>query len=505
MRQTVRIFCAMLALACLVGCAAGPGPATTKSPRPSVSMITEPTTPEETNPQTVISRQLLPETVDNPDGLPVVKWLCLTGYAPSYVPDDTMAQELNSLLAQQDRPYRVQFAVYTSENLEDSWFDCPEVQEDLNTADLIFGSFDCTTASYLQPLSDDLVASFPHDAYRLQVTLNGVLYGIPGKVKYLICNGWSVDNRVFEKCGLTQAEFLHPFWEMDETFAALFEKNGNKPFFVQNEDGYNVGNILQDYKPNVFSSVIDNRFQCVGSCYAIDLTGEKPTVVNYLDTDYTRKTQAALLRYRQAGYVTDKNTPTKWVNYGNVFADFPYVYENMTYIGTEPVAVNRTGFGGDMTGISKNAVNIEAAQAILSLMANDPAFRRQLLFGTTGEAPGANRFLSFLSPYVSVTDSTTGSFEFPVAEGTTRLQSHRQILDRAVLHLPVSLDFSPVQHQTDAVNEVLMGSFAVFSTMSVEDYDAMLGRIRDAGEDEILAELQRQLDAWIAENPNWNS
>ena len=61
-----------------------------------------------------------------------------------------------------------------------------------------------------------------------------------------------------------------------------------------------------------------------------------------------------------------------------------------------------------------------------------------------------------------------------------------------------------MQQQTEAVNEVLKGSCAIFSTMSAENYDAMLGQIRDAGGDEILAELQRQLDAWLAENPNWD-
>ena len=40
--------------------------------------------------------------------------------------------------------------------------------------------------------------------------------------------------------------------------------------------------------------------------------------------------------------------------------------------------------------------------------------------------------------------------------------------------------------------------------MTKEKYDEMLQALRDAGSDKILNELQRQLDEWLAENPNWN-
>ena len=39
--------------------------------------------------------------------------------------------------------------------------------------------------------------------------------------------------------------------------------------------------------------------------------------------------------------------------------------------------------------------------------------------------------------------------------------------------------------------------------MTPEYYDQMLAEIKAAGGDKIQAELQRQLDAWLAENPGW--
>ena len=249
--------------------------------------------------------------------------------------------------------------------------------------------------------------------------------------------------------------------------------------------------------------IISNHFQLAGSCYAIDYSGDKPVVVNYLDTDYIRNTQAALLRYQEAGYIASQTQPYL-IHYSNVFADFPYTYEGITYISTEPVQFSNTDFGGYMTGLSKNAQNTDAALTLLSLIANDSTVRQQLLFGTTEETIGANRFLSFLSPYGSLRNSTTGSFERPAAEGLTQLETHQQILDRSILQLPITFDFSAVETETAAVNKVLMTAFNSFSQLTEAEYNQMLSDIKAAGGDRIQAELQRQLDEWLAANPDWN-
>lgn len=192
------------------------------------------------------------------------------------------------------------------------------------------------------------------------------------------------------------------------------------------------------------------------------------------------------------------------INYSNVFADFPYAYEGITNISTEPVQFSNTSFRGFMTGLSQNAQNKDAALSLLSLIANDSTLRQQLLFGTTEENIGANRFLSFLSPYSSLRNSTTGSFDRPVAEGLTQLETHQQILDRSIIQLPITFDFSAVEAETTAVNTVLVEYFCKFSQLTESDYTQMLSDIKAAGGDKILAELQRQLDEWLKANPDWN-
>lgn len=511
MKKIPKLIC-LLVLLCLVitGCVITPNPTTGDNSKPSIPIIANPTNPSETEPPTVIQCQYLPEEIENPDNHPIVKWVCLTNYSPSSQWDEAMAQQLNQLLAEKQLPFRVQFIVYTSENRKDNWFLQPDVQADLASADLIYGNIDKENGlSFLQPITDaideySLQTAVPHEAYWLQTTLGAEVYGIRSNAQYTISNGWWVDEKVLNKFGLTQESFTKPYWEMDSVFASIFESNNQQPFLRYIEDGYVIGNLLQDYEPLALTNIALNHFQLVGSCYGIDYQGNQPVVVNYLETDYMRNTQVALLRYLQSGYFTSDESKPYLINYSNVFADFPYTYEGVTYISTEPVQFSNTDFGGYMIGLSKNAQNKDAALSLLSLIANDSTLRQQLLFGTTEETVGANRFLSFLSPYSSLRNSTTGGFDRPVAEGLTQLETHQQILDRSIVQLPVTLDFSAVETETTAVNAVLVEYFNRFSQLTEAEYSQMLLDIKAAGGDKILAELQRQLDAWQKANPDWD-
>ena len=117
MKKWLSLLLALLLCLSAAACAADPTPSTGgNSPAVPSFPISGGTTPSETEPPLVIQRQQLPEEVENPDNLPIVKWVCLTPYSPSSQWDETMAQQLNQLLADKQLPFRVQFAVYTSEN-----------------------------------------------------------------------------------------------------------------------------------------------------------------------------------------------------------------------------------------------------------------------------------------------------------------------------------------------------------------------------------------------------
>ena len=57
-----------------------------------------------------------------------------------------------------------------------------------------------------------------------------------------------------------------------------------------------------------------------------------------------------------------------------------------------------------------------------------------------------------------------------------------------------------------SIGKVMGNYYYMFTTpdMTEEMYDQMLQDMKDAGSEKVIAELQRQLDAWLAEHPDWN-
>ena len=188
--------------------------------------------------------QYLPAVVDNPDNLPVLKWLYLAPSSVSYsrVWSEAAAVEVNQMLADRNMPFRVQFAIYVSDSsfVPVDWLARPEIQEDLKTADLIMANFPVDKVEeYLEPLTKyitgnaepSLKNAVPHEENWLSTTKNGEIYGISAVNRYPMSAGWRVDPKVFTEFGLTEADFQKEFWKMDEVLAKIYEKNGNKPFF----------------------------------------------------------------------------------------------------------------------------------------------------------------------------------------------------------------------------------------------------------------------------------
>ena len=96
-------------------------------------------------------------------------------------------------------------------------------------------------------------------------------------------------------------------------------------------------------------------------------------------------------------------------------------------------------------------------------------------------------------------------YALTAADGKTKLQTLQENLDNSILCCSVALDFSGLDAELIAVSNVLQSYFNRFSYLTAEEYDQMLQELKDAGSEVIQAELQKQLDDWLAENPDWNS
>lgn len=56
-----------------------------------------------------------------------------------------------------------------------------------------------------------------------------------------------------------------------------------------------------------------------------------------------------------------------------------------------------------------------------------------------------------------------------------------------------------------AMRNIMREYFPGFSCLTADEYNQMLQELKTAGSDIIQSELQKQLDAWLIQNPDWNS
>ena len=556
-----------LTLCLLAGCVTVPDTTTqdttSAGKRPSVPILGNVNTSEPADTSNSDSIRYLPEEVENPDGLPVLKWLCLeTGSLSDSGLSQDAAVEINRVLAEKNMPFRLQFVLNFDGFWVMDWTRNPEKYINMvEEADLVYGYILAEIAEQcLLPLTQyidesnkvSLSGAVPHTAYWDTASFNGDIYGIPAAMQYAKTFSWFVGEKVLKDYGITAEDFNRPYWELDTLFAKIYALNGNQPFLYDEVGDYwiekdpDTGELnahggtgvssewpRMDYVPKSFSYSIRNYFQLVGSCFGIDFRSGTPTVVNYLETDYVRQSQAAMLRYRQAGYLTTDDTAAL-IQYAECFTDHVSLQEfeegNYYYI-----PAYQTQFFTDqqvcrMNGISATSEYQDEALMLLSLIANDEDFRDLLLFGVEGKdyaldengepkaiirEDGTRYDMSFLSSYSSLY-GTRKDFLVPTSEGSTRLQTHLDSIDNALVSYDIIFDFSAVAAETESVNAILTRQerkdfdvdppiqFAIYGNLTEPEYDQMLAEIKAAGSDKIQAELQRQLDEWLAANPDWN-
>ena len=526
---------------------------------PTEPMYTDPTEPTEpaVDPRVPVC-QCVPAEVTAPEGIPVLKWVCLRDEWNHTWSEDAVI-ELNQMLSDRNMPFRVQFVMVTF-RVDDiyappptsayvDWFSKPEVQEILQDADLIYGALSGQEMTeYLIPITENVSGSaspslenaVPHEYNWLTQTVDGEIYGIPSGPSQGTTTGWFIKSSFYKKMGLKEADLSRNFWEMDDIFARMYQANGNKPFLAIQEGSISsIAEVddaaLPQQLPASIKEFLRGSYTCVGACFGIDASSGFPKVVNMMETDAVRLYQEAMFRYKSAGYVTEDETGVQ-IRYGNGLADFSYaVYGSSEhyYPVTDPILTSVRP-GGYTIGVAASSRNPDAGKTLLSLIAEDEAFRIQLLFGKEGrdytavnsnyrvksQADDSSYSMRFLSP-LSYFSGFEPEGAFYVKDGKTTLESFREALDHSTPHYPIVFDYSGLEKELAAVQKVINLYFPnLITTKEIRDdpttkekdpvpvmneagYAQMLQAFKDAGSDKIVAELQKQLDAWLAENPDW--
>lgn len=541
MKKRTWVFAILLILALLFGgCRSSGGNVSGTEGAPDQTAPTEvaPTTPTAVK-AAKISCQYLPGEVEAPEGVPVLRWVCLTDRlygGGERVWSEEAAREVNEMLAEKEMPFRIQFVMLTMGKwLSDSqWFARPEAQEALQDADLIYGRMNPDAMrQYLSPItsyatgeaSPSLENAVPHRRNWVCGTLDGEIYGIPAVPGQAGCNGWSVDEALLK--GRTDADFAKAFWEMDDLFAEIYKENGNKPFLYISSNGYlqsedPAAGTQKVWMPNAVDDMLSDTWQYIGACFAVDYSGERPTVVNYLETQEARLLQEAASRYSKAGYVTQNSQAL--LKYTTVRLAEAYNDAGRRYIPVTDLLYERVKPYDYLSGVAASSGHKAEALSLLNLIAEDEEFRMLLFHGKEGRdytvngdgyyeivirEDGSSYSLSMLSPlsYFSglTADRKTSEFLnpgaenwfYPAADGMTPLETLQAGAENSILCCPIIFDYTGFREQTAAMAKIFATYFPSFSVMPSERYGQMLSELKEAGSDEILAALQAQLDAWL--------
>jgi len=562
MKNIKQLISLLLALLLLSGCAVAPGGTEGAGAESTGTAQTDPQlttfppghwdTPLE---ELKLNRQLLPEVVDNPENLPVLKWVCFmfAGMGDNCVWTEDAVIEFNQMLADRKLGYLVQLVVYTADKYHNPYLgfliNHPDVrQEDLQTADIIYGKInEEKVKELLMPITDyatgsaepSLKNTVTHKAYWDYVTRDGEIYGVPTEKRGPTTLGWIVDKDLMKDVGLTDADFQKNFWEMDEVFEKI-KNSGYNRFVTWGYDALNqttsgrVGEVPSHF-PKWAQYVLDKRYNRCGSVFGID--EETGKVVNILDTETARTFQQAANRYSKAGYLTDENN-------GGVIGkiDFAKVF---AYEPCDTLRGNRriipagmlTSYMLDkstptsMNGITKNSQRKEEALNLLKLLSEDEELMMQFSFGKEGrdytlDEDGcyllkrdrdssadyfyymghlvlASYFAGFVISKESAYVPNMMRWDDSSYENKSTLESDRELWEHnAAFRCEVVLDYSGFINEAVAIQNLCKARFSGFSTMTPEKYDQMIADFNSAGADRILASLQKQYDQWKKDNPD---
>jgi len=286
-------------------------------------------------------------------------------------------------------------------------------------------------------------------------------------------------------------------------------------------------------------------YQRVGYCFGIDYSSGMPEIVNLYASDPVRATWEAYARYQQAGYTMkppireEKCFSRIKVSFAPLKADWVHTlnwYDEAEYTA---IPVTDTVFAavypeGFMSGVAAVSQHKEEAVQLLNLIAEDEEFRMGLLFGKEGRdyeikngyykitigEDGSYYSMNVLSPLsyfcgltAEVTDNMSSSlacgtdvgFDFyPAKEGKTRQESRIENLNSVTyIERPIFFDYSGLEKELAGIEAVCRKYFEMSAEKVAAQYDQMLQEFEAAGSEKIIAELQRQLDAWLAEHPDW--
>lgn len=341
------------------------------------------------------------------------------------------------------------------------------------------------------------------------VTLNNQIFGVPAYKDSAQSQYWVWDKELVERLGIDY-ESINTLEELEPALKKIKEDDPSKyPLVIHGAEGIN-GFMSSINRIDTFLSKPE-----VGVKY----DGDTPTVISPWEQDYVMDNLRILHKWFNEGYINpDAATLTETPKYRPVFGaqGYPHADADWTVSSGYPVvshmyygpAYSTGSIQGSFIVVSEASKYKEEAVKFIELINTDAYVRNLIAFGIEGqnyEKTGDNT-IKILNDRYQVPAYSQGTFfnmyvtDPAPAEKWTDLQKHMEKAFSSPA-LGFTFDTKNVQNQIAACANIYDKYNSSLITGSVnpdEVVPKMLEELNKAGYQEIIAEAQAQLDAYLA-------
>lgn len=400
------------------------------------------------------------------------------------------------------------------------------------------GTFDSMRSSnQLMPLNDlleqygaGITAEVSAD-YLATTTYDGNIYAIPAGKDQVSTIWYAMRTDVLDSLGLTEkAENISSMQDIEEILAAVKENTDLTPLFGNGSSGgvLHFGNALVSGE---FSDAVGvNKLV---NDYIVTLDTEPQKVVNVYETEEYKASVELMYEWYQKGYIFQDATTTEEVNYDMVKNDkcFSFFYGaelstknsglsgcgyDMTVVKVFDVPITTATVNTNCWGIPVNSKEPEAAMKFLNLMYSDKEIVDLLNYGIED----INYTVLDDGTYGPVSGDTAASSSYPlnltwlfgnqylsgvwVGDEPDLREQSREINASAevseLLGFAARSDSFDTQISgiTSACNEYISGLVCGVSNPE-ETLPQFNEKLKAAGIDELVSDVQAQLDEWLAQ------
>ncbi len=389
-------------------------------------------------------------------------------------------------------------------------------------------------SSYLDQYGQDMVSmikkDFGTDGFST-LTQNGAIYGVPINKAVVINPTLSYNKEMLASVGVS-IDDINSIWDLSDVYAKIKAKYPDVYCYAPtNQQDTYVSLILEG----------DDKMDRLGdTTYTGVVFGDSGKVVNLYETDQFRKYVDLMRSWYLAGYVpqdmaTSTTTAPAYASSGRLFSTYAS-YSGVDKQSDNSVLNQLTGtdaYGSKWISsfymdtmstslamcVSSNSKVPEAAVKLLNIVYSDEFVLNTILFGIEGE--DYVKPSDHVAQFPEGLDANTVPYTAYLCNGvigseslqwvTTSEEDYQKKLQAIEMNKSAErspyygfvFDASNVVNEMTALTNVVKQYYPGLVCGSLDPDEAIpefVKALKDAGVDTVVAEKQKQLDAWIAAN-----